>query len=134
MSDEFSTEVVRRLRLFLDLPPDAVGEAVVAYKQGGPRPGTVTYTVGFDPGGAGLNRLMSVSIDVDVWARGPDFTEAEDLADAIERALIDWRVNTARQGTVRINGFSRAYIKNENEKTAHITMRFTGRAFRRLDQ
>lgn len=129
--NEFASAVVARLRLAV--PAVEVTERTAVYVQGGPKAGQVTYNVGYPASGESNARIIGVTVDVDVWTKGPDNTEAENIASLIETALVGWSVNTVRQGTVRLKTFDRSYMTDQVEKLAHITMRFTGRAFRRLE-
>lgn len=134
MNDEFLTSVFDRLKWALpDLDPASIMEGLAVYQQGGPKAGQVTYRGSYAPSGAGNARIIAVTVDVDVWAKGPDYTDAEEIANKVEAAFIDWRVNTGRQGTVRITGFARDYLQHEDEELGHVTMRFTGRGFRRIE-
>lgn len=132
METEFVTALA--LRLTADLAPLKPMERTAVYVRGGPVNGQVTYAVSYGVTGSVKNRVISVAIDVDIWHQGPDSTQAEELANTIERSLIGWRVKTVRQGSVGINSFSRAYLNDPETKLSHITLRFDGRAFRRLEQ
>jgi hypothetical protein len=109
-----------------------VAERAAVYAQGGPVAGQVTWSVDYPDSGAPLARIISVTVDADVWAKGPTTTAAETIAAQVEAALIGWTTTTERQGTVRLGRFSRATMAHDDDKLAHVTMRFTGRAFRRL--
>lgn len=130
MEEEFGTALVLRMRQILD--GVTIAERTAVYKQGGPTSGQVTYNVEYPAAGSPNNQLIGVVVDLDIWYKGPDATQAEKLASDLESGLVNWSVNTLNQGTVRLIRFSRAYMTDEVEKLAHITMRLTGRAFRRL--
>lgn len=130
MEEEFAVALSKKLRgEFPDIP---VMERYAVYKQGGPKAGQITWNVEYPESGSANRKIIGVTLDVDVWAKGPDSSDATAIAGRVEQLLVDWYVNTENQGTVRLIGFSRATMLEEVEKMAHITMRFTGRAFRRL--
>lgn len=132
MEEEFATALVKILRA--EIPgPWSIDERAAVYRQGGPREGQITYAVSYPISGAGLARIIGVAVDVDVWAAGPDGSEADRISDLVERSLIDLSVNTLNQGNVRLNSFSRSAMTEQVAKLAHVTMRFNGRAFRRLE-
>jgi hypothetical protein len=129
---EFATALA--LHLTAELAPLKPLERSAVYARGGPVNGQVTYAISYGTTGVVKSRVISVTVDVDIWHQGPDSSQAEDLASLVEQSLIGWSVKTVRQGSVRISGFSRAYINDLEPKLSHITMRFDGRAFRRLEQ
>lgn len=132
MPIEFSTAVFNLLTA--GLPTLTVSERQATYQAGGPQAGVVTYSVDYSAAGEQQGRIQTVTLDIDVWDNGPDATGAEETADAIERMVAEWSVETDRQGRVRMSSsFSRSYVDEPNEKLAHVTMRFTGRCFRRLE-
>ena len=133
MKTEFIDALAEQLTFALSGQPFAASERVAVYQQGGPKAGQVTYSVDYPSGGSGNPQMVGVFVDVDVWAKGPDSAGAETIAAIIEKAVFGYSVNTENQGTVRMNGaFNRSYMGYEEEKLAHITMRFSGRAFRRF--
>ena len=94
----------------------------------------VTYVVTMPDVGSPNGHLMGIVADIEVWATGPNLALAEDVAQAVCSALMGWNVNTVRQGTVRILRISREAIPEadpENVRLAHISLRATGRAYRR---
>lgn len=123
---EFTTALDARLRT-------SVGVGVSVSEIFGPTPGrpTLNYRVSYVPG-SGNSRFQAVVVDLDIWTGGPDPSAAENIAAAVEAALLDWRVETERQGVVRLRSLARATEPETDEKLAHITLRLTGRCFRRL--
>lgn len=130
MPEEFSTAVFDRLNSIL--PAKNVSERVAQYNGTGPEPGNVTYAIDYSPSGQGNNRILVVTLDIDVWEKGPDATLAETVADLIERSMVDWTITTDNQGVVRISNFARSLVGEETEAIAHVTLRMIGRCFRRL--
>jgi hypothetical protein len=129
---EFITHLIDRLRQIL--PAETrVGEAPLIYKQGGPKIGDITVQVEYRPSGAPNRRLIEAVIDIDIWTAGPSLGRADEIADTIESGLIGWSVVSERQGKVRIGEFSRAPVPDEDERIAHVSLRFIGRGFRRIE-
>lgn len=132
MEDEFADALLMRLAEVLSDEDVEPTERVAAYADGGPRAGQVVYNVEYQDSGSPNAKLIGVAVTIDVWTKGPDGGEADRLASLIESGLVDWSVATARQGTVRLIRFARAQVNETEEKLARVTMRLTGRAFRRL--
>lgn len=128
---EFADQLDARLRaLVADLDSSyRVSDGRLPYD---PNAGAdVFYSVDYSPSGD-HPRVLLVAVDIDIFSPGPDRTLAENIAAAIEVSLIDWSVVTVRQGVVRLHLHSRAVVEEESEKLAHVTLRVTGRCFRRV--
>lgn len=127
MAEELLDAVLDRVR---DTIPEGwrAYERGRAYFDGEIRPSTVTAAV--DYAGTGNPEIVAVGVDVDVWGDGP--RAAEDVAAAIERDLHRRALVTERQGGARLWSGSRETMETDNDGLSHVTMRLTGRAFRRM--
>ena len=127
MAEELLDAVLDRVR---DTIPEGwrAYERGRAYMDGEIRPQTVTVAV--DYSGTANPEITAVGVDVDVWAPGSG--EADDVANAVERDLHRRALATARQGGARLWGGSRETMETDSDGVSHVTMRLTGRAFRRM--
>lgn len=128
MDNEFMDALIARLRALL--PGLVIADAGV-FSSSGPSQGQVWVAVSYDQG-ASLGRLLSVAVDIDIWTKGPDSSAADSIAAQIENNLLGETIQSVYQGDVRLHYFSRAVVAEPEGRLAHVTMRFTGRAYRRL--
>lgn len=120
------------LRLRDQLPANVrVAEREAAY-QAGIAPGVVTVAVSSDAE-AGNSRLAPLGVDVDVFEAGPSAAKADALARGCEAALDGWSVETAHMGRVRLFRAGSLPVDSPDRGIAHISLRFNGRGFRRLE-
>lgn len=128
MDIEFTDSLITRIRSAV--PPSVkVSENILPASSSGDH---CVYSVGYSPSGDSNGNIQTVTVDVDIWASGPNSVAATDIANMIETFLFEWSVITVRQGRVRLTTLSRTNINEGSEQYARVTLRFTGKCFRRV--